>query len=116
MGKFLKECYLQKTNQFDALEVLQDPDNLKMTTQLQFRLDEGEEGKKEVALCTISDNPDNVKKIGILNSDDSKDIIKFLQSGWVGNSLFECVICCFDDKADENKRISVAIKIKDRPA
>lgn len=116
MGKFLKECYLQKTNQFEALEVLQNKENLKMTTQLQFRLDEGEEGKKEVALYTIPDNPAGVKKIGVLNSDDSKDIIKFLKSGWVGNSLFECVICRFDDKADENKRISVAIKIKDKPA
>lgn len=116
MGKFLKECYLQKTNQFDALKVLQNPDNLKMTTQLQFRLDVEEDGKKEVALCTIPSNPAGVKKIGVLNSDDSKDIIKFLQSGWVGNSLFECVICRFDDKADENKRISVAIKIIDKPA
>lgn len=116
MGKFLKECYLQKTNQFDALEVLQNRNNLQMATQLQFRLDEGEDGKKEVALCTISDNPADVKKIGVLNSDDSKDIINFLQSGWVGSSLFECVICRFDDKADENKRISVVIKIKDKPA
>lgn len=115
MGKFLRECYLQKTNQFEALEVLKDHNNLTMSTKLQFRLDEGEDGKKEVALYTMPDNPAGVKKIGVLNSDDSKDIIKFLQSGWVGNSLFECVICCFDDKADENKRISVAIKIVDKP-
>lgn len=116
MGKFLKECYLQKTNQFDALEVRQDSNNLKMSTQLQFKLDEGEDGKKEVALFTLPNNPCGVKKIGVLDSNDSKDIIKFLQSGWLENSLFECVVCRFDDEADENKRISVAIKIKDKPA
>lgn len=115
MGKFLKECFLQKTNQFDALEVLKTPNKLEKPTNLQFRLDEGEDGKKDVALYTISENPNEVKKIGVLSSDDSKDIIKFLQSGWLGNSLFECITCRFDDKADENKRISVAIKIKDKP-
>lgn len=116
MGKFLKECYLQKTNQFDALEVLQNKDDLRVSTKLQFKLDNGEEDINDVALYTMPENLAGVKKIGILNSDDSKDIIKYLQSGWVDNSLFECIICRFDEKADENKRISVAIKIKDKPA
>ena len=39
MGKFLKECFLQKTNQFDALIVLKEPSNLKVSTELQFKLD-----------------------------------------------------------------------------
>ena len=115
MGKFLKECYLQKTNQFDALEVLRNQNNLRPSTQLQFKLDDGEDGKKDVALYTVED-PNVVKKIGVLSSDDSRDIRKFLESGWQGNSLFECIVCRYDDKADENKRISVVIKIKDKPA
>lgn len=115
MGKFLKECYLQKTNQFDALEVLQNSENLRVSTKLQFRLDDGEDGRKDVSLYTIPGNPDDEKKIGVLSSDDSKDIRKFLEAGWLNNDLFECVVCRFDDKADENKRISVAIKIVDNP-
>lgn len=109
MGKFLKECYLQKTNQFDALEVLRNPDNLLFTT-LQFKLDEGEDGKKDVALYTMPDHPNGVKKIGVLSSDDSKDIRKFLEAGWLNASLFKGIVCRYDDKADENKRVSVVIK------
>lgn len=112
MGKFLKECFLQKTNQFDALEVLENPGNLKVTTKLQLRLDPGEGVKDDVALYTITDNQDDAKKIGILSDDESKDIRIFLEAGWVNTSLFECVVCRYDDKADENKRISVVIKIK----
>lgn len=116
MGKFLKECYLQKTNQFDALEVLQNSDNLKVSTKLQFRLDDGEDVKKDVALYTIAGNPVDEKKIGVLSNDDSKDIRKFLEAGWINTSLFECIVCRYDDKADENKRISVVIKVADKPA
>lgn len=116
MGKFLKECYLQKTNQFDALEVLQNSDNLKVSTKLQFRLDDGEDVKKDVALYTLAGNPDDEKKIGVLSNDDSKDIRTFLEAGWINTSLFECIVCRYDDKADENKRISVVIKVVDKPA
>lgn len=116
MGKFLKECYLQKTNQFDALEVLQNSDNLKVSTKLQFRLDPGEDMKDEVALYTITENQDTAKKIGVLSNDESKDIRIFLEAGWINTSLFECIVCRYDDKADENKRISVVIKVVDKPA
>lgn len=111
MGIYLKECYLQKTNQFDALDVLKTPDNLRISTDLQFKLEETEDGKKVVSLYTQGDNS---KKIGILNDDDAKDIKKFLVAGWTENSLFKCIVCRYDDKADENKRISVAISIIER--
>lgn len=116
MGKFLKECYLQKTNQFDALEVLKNSDNLRVSTKLQFRLDDGEDVKKDVALYTIAENPADEKKIGVLSSDESKDIRTFLEAGWINTSLFECIVCRYDDNADENKRISVVIKVVDKPA
>lgn len=113
MRMFLKECFLQKTNQFEALNVLKQPDNLKMTTNLQFKLDTVDEGfeKKVVSLYTIGASP---QKIGVLNDDDAKDIKKFLEAKWDGDSLFECVVSRYDDKADENKRISVAIFIKEK--
>ena len=113
MGKFLKECFLQKTNQYDALKVLKEPSNLKVSTNLQFKLESVDEGfeKKVVALYTVGATP---QKIGVLNDDDAKDIKKFLEAKWEDNSLFECIVSRYDDKADENKRISVAIFIKEK--
>lgn len=113
MGKFLEECFLQKTNQFDALKVLKKPSNLKVSTELQFKLDpvDDDSEKKVVSLYTKGASP---KKIGVLNDDDAKDIKKFLEAKWEDNSLFECIVSRYDDKADENKRISVAIFIKEK--
>lgn len=106
----MKECYVQKTNQFDALDVLREIKE--PGTPFQFKLEVNEDGKKEVVLYTTSNNPENIKKIGILNDDDAKDIKKFLEAEWTENKLFLCKVCRYDDKADENKRISVAIYIK----
>lgn len=106
----MKECYVQKTNQFDALDVLGEIKEL--GTPFQLKLEVNEDGKKEVVLYTAPNNPADAKKIGLLNDDDAKDIKKFLEADWTENKLFLCKVCRYDEKADENKRISVAIYIK----
>ena len=110
MDIYLKECYLEKTNQFQALEVLKEIKEL--GTKFLFKLDVNEDGK-EVSLYTQAQNPEDAKKIGVLNKNDAIDIKKFLEAGWNDNKLFLCKVCRFDEKADENKRISVAIYVKE---
>lgn len=115
MNKFLKECYLQKTNQFDALRVPNMKENLDVTSPLKLSLVEDEDGCTKIvtAVKEIVRSNEQVKSytIGVLSDDDAKDIKLFLAAGWGENVLFECRVCKFDEKADENKRISVAIYI-----
>lgn len=115
MAKFLKECYLKKTNQYDALRVPNMKNNLDVTSLLKLSLDEGAEDNKENVVVVkeiTGDNEQKTKyKIGVLSVDDAKEIKKFLEAGWTEDSLFECRVCKYDEKADENKRISVAIYI-----
>lgn len=108
MDMFLKECFLQKTNHYDALKVLGENENaLKIGTSLELDLGD-DEGKK----CVIAKSGNSI--IGSLSEEDSKIILIFLNAGW--NMVFECRICKNDPKADENKRYSIAIKIKDHHA
>lgn len=59
MDIYLKECYLEKTNQFQALEVLKEIKEL--GTKFLFKLDVNEDGK-EVSLYTQAQNPEDAKK------------------------------------------------------
>lgn len=115
MGTFLKECFLQKTNQFEALEVIDDyrkrtgekNGDGPLVLGAELTLDKKEH---EGRLCVFAMSGD--KRIGIISEDESKDIMKYLIAGW--DHIFECRISKVDEKADENKRFSVAISIKEQ--
>lgn len=112
MGKFIKECFLQKTNQFDALDFWEE---IKIIgTHFSLSFDQKEEN---VVARLISDNS---KIIGVLSKEDSKQLEPFLKGGWnkyengtVNNVLFVGVVSKVDEKADENKKISICIFVKD---
>lgn len=97
--EFYRECFLQKTNQYDALELLADKDKLKIGTQLKLIQDED-----EVFACDLND-----KRIGLLPKEETELVCNFLKMGW--NQLFKCVISKYDEKMDENKRFSIVIFI-----
>lgn len=106
MSQFLLECYLQKANQYDALKVLEENgEKLKMGKILTLSIDKDDDDK-ECVFAKIDEN-----RIGCLSDEDSKIIRKFLKARW--NEIFECRICRNDPEADENKRYSIVIKIKD---
>lgn len=97
---FLANCFLQQTNHFDALELLgENTDNLNIGVKLQLYYEENK------VYATKEE-----KKIGLLSDEDTKPIINYLKMKW-GKKLFECRISKYDEKADENKRFSVAIFI-----
>lgn len=105
MGKFLKECYIQKTNRFEALDVWEE---IKMGKLLSIIYDE----KKVHVEIKFGD-----KVLGILSDEDAKSLITFLDAGWNtfdkdGKNqpdLFIGKISKFEPNADENKRLEVAI-------
>jgi hypothetical protein len=106
---FLNECCLQKVNQFDALEAIgKDKEVLSLGKELVLEIDEDNEGKDSV-FAKLGES-----KIGVLSEEDSKIIRKFLKAGWK-DVLFESRISKYDEKADENKRYSIAIRIKKAP-
>lgn len=107
MGKFLKECFLQKTNQFDALKVW---DELSVGVDL-FLTSDGE--GNIVARIKNSD----VITIGVLSKEDALSLEPYFDAGWNSDPvperiLYSCIISRFDEKADENKRISVSIFVE----
>lgn len=119
MNKFLKECFLQKTNQFEALRILNEDTELmrvlKLGSELTISFDKAttESSKKEVIAKTKTINKRMVGVIGVISDEDAQQIKPFLEQGW-DKDLFECRVSKFDEKADdENKRISIAIFIKD---
>ncbi len=106
---FLNECCLQKVNQFDALEAIgKDKEVVSLGKELVLEIDEDNEGKDSV-FAKLGES-----KIGVLSEEDSKIIRKFLKAGWK-DVLFESRISKYDEKADENKRYSIAIRIKKAP-
>lgn len=106
---FLSECYLQKVNQYDALEAIgKGKKVLSIGKELVLEIDKDDEGKDSV-FAKLGNS-----KIGILSEEDSKIILKFLRAGWK-DVLFESRISKYDEKADENKRYSIAIRIKIAP-
>ena len=104
---FLNECFLQKVNHYDALVVINDnKEKLSLGKELVLEIDNDNDGKEAVFAKL------DKAKIGVLSEEDSKIIRKFLKAGWKNNVLFESRISKYDEKADENKRYSIAIRIK----
>ena len=60
-------------------------------------------------MVTVKGN-DNEKKIGILSEEDANHLKPYLQMDW--GDLFECKICKYNEKADENKRFGIVIYIR----
>lgn len=101
---FLVDCFLQQTNHFEALELLaNDPQKLKIGEELQLVHEENKVYAEK-----------DKKIIGLLSDEYAKPIINYLKMNWKEN-LFECRISKYDEKADENKRFSIAIYIKKAP-
>ena len=107
---FLKECFLQKTNRYEALEELSNDKNaLDPGTPLCLCFDEDldKEQKRVFAKKTINDNEG--KTIGVLSDKDAKDIKPYLDVE--RTDLYECRISRYNKDGDENKRFSIAIFI-----
>ena len=111
---FLKECFLQKTNQYEALDVLsKDENDLKLGSSLFLCFDEKNDKEKKLVFAKIKVKDGNIegeeKTIGILSEEDAKEIKPYLEVGRM--DLYECRISRFDKDGDENKRFSIAIFI-----
>mgnify|MGYP003302211925 FL=1 len=111
---FLKECFLQKTNQYDALEVLSNDKNaLNLGSELFLCFDEKKDKEKKLVFAKTKVKDGNIegeeKTIGILSEEDAKEIKPYLEVGRM--DLYECRISRFDKDGDENKRFSIAIFI-----
>lgn len=111
---FLKECFLQKTNQYEALDVLsKDENDLKLGSSLFLCFDEKNDKEKKLFFAKTKVKDGNIegeeKTIGILSEEDAKEIKPYLEVGRM--DLYECRISRFDKDGDENKRFSIAIFI-----
>jgi len=111
---FLKECFLQKTNQYEALDVLsKDENDLKLGSSLFLCFDEKNDKEKKLVFAKTKVKDGNIegeeKTIGILSEEDAKEIKPYLEVGRM--DLYECLISRFDKDGDENKRFSIAIFI-----
>ena len=111
---FLKECFLQKTNQYEALDVLsKDENDLKLGSFLFLCFDEKKDKEKKLVFAKTKVKDGNIegeeKTIGILSEEDAKEIKPYLEVGRM--DLYECRISKFDKDGDENKRFSIAIFI-----
>lgn len=107
---FLKECFLQKTNQYEALDVLsKDENDLKLGSSLFLCFDEKNDKEKKLVFAKKTINDNERKTIGVLSDEDAKEIKPYLEVGRM--DLYECRISRFDKDGDENKRFSIAIFI-----
>ena len=111
---FLKECFLQKTNHYEALDVLsKDENDLKLGSSLFLCFDEKNDKEKKLVFAKTKVKDGNIegeeKTIGILSEEDAKEIKPYLEVGRM--DLYECRISRFDKDGDENKRFSIAIFI-----
>ena len=115
---FLKECFLQKTNQYEALDVLsKDENDLKLGSSLFLCFDEKNDKEKKLVFAKTKVKDVNIegeektieRTIGILSEEDAKEIKPYLEVGRM--DLYECRISRFDKDGDENKRFSIAIFI-----
>lgn len=107
MGKFLKECFLQKTNQFDALKVW---DKLGIGVDLFLTLDE-----KGNIIARTKDT--EMITIGVLSKEDTLSMEPYFDAGWNSapipeSILYSSIISRFDENAEENKRISISIFVE----
>lgn len=114
MGKFIKECYLQKTNQYDALCVWDKIKKLGVKFAITF------DDKEENVVARLNSDPSKV--IGVISEEDSKSLKPYLEAGWneykrndnkIEKPLFVGSVSRVDDKADENKRLSICVFIID---
>lgn len=112
MGTFLKECFLQKTNQYDALKVWGD---LKVSVNLLLR----ENGKGDI-VAKYKGKDKNDLVIGVLSKEDAQSLEPYFEAGWnkeggagKEKDLYSSIISRFDKNADENKRISICIFVED---
>ena len=109
MGTFLKECFLQKTNQYDALRVWE---KLRIGVGL-YLYKEG-----DLVKVRLKDGGDK-STIGVLSSEDANSMMPYLKAKWNSEdddkskkALYTSIISRKDDNADENKRISISIFIE----
>lgn len=109
MERFLKECFLQKTNQFDALRLKKFcPAAIEIGSELKLEYEELDTAaKNKVVAKTLGEEG---KIVGILSDDDAKDIKHYLEMEW--NEIFICRVSKNDFTMDENKRLSIVISIK----
>ena len=109
MGKFLKECFLQKTNQFDALRLKKFcPAAIEIGSELKLECEKEDTTAKGKVVAKTLEGEGTI--IGILSDDDAKDIKPYLEMEW--NEVFICRVSKNDFTMDENKRLSIAISIK----
>ncbi|SEA55953.1 hypothetical protein SAMN05216462_1794 [Xylanibacter ruminicola] len=112
MCKFFKECYLQKTNQYDALSVWDQIKELGVTLAISF------DEKEKNVIARLESDPSKV--IGVISEEDSKSLKPYLEAGWnvynnkkIDKPLYIGKVSRVDDKADENKRLSICVFIID---
>ena len=107
---FLKECFLQKTNRYEALEELSNDKNaLDPGTPLCLCFDEDLDKEQKLVLNKKTINDNEGKTIGVLSDEDAKDIKPYLDVE--RTDLYECRISRYNKDGDENKRFSIAIFI-----
>ena len=73
MSTFLKECFLQKTNQYDALKIWKE---LGVSKELLLRENE----KGDIVAKMIVDKAEYV--IGVLSKEDAQSLIPYFAAGW----------------------------------
>lgn len=97
---FLKECYIQNTNHYSALDVW---GSLKIGTSLHLKYED------DKVMFSLDDR--NINKIGFLSDEDAIDIKQYVKSGWE-NMLYEARLSYIDESnSDESKRMKAVIYI-----
>lgn len=116
-NKFFKECFLQDVYHYEALEVWEE---LKIGLKLSLEKDEDKNKKVVLVYKKEDEKKDDDKKenngkhiIGRLSDDDAKFIYDIIEAEH--NDVFEGFVSFkSDETADENKRLKVVIKIKNK--
>lgn len=98
---FLKECYIQNTNHYSALDVW---NRLKIGKSLNLKYIDD----KVMLYINVAKS---IKNIGFLSDEDAIDIKQYVKSGW-GNMLYEARLSYIDESnSDESKRMKAVIYI-----
>lgn len=107
-GKFFKECFLQNIYHYDALEVWK---GINVGDKLSFGND-----KDEDKVVVYKEDEQKKYIIGKLSDDDAKFIYDIIDAGYEEDDCMFYGIVSFksDETADENKRLKVVVKIKQR--
>lgn len=109
-NKFFKECLLQDIYHYEALEVWKE---LEIGKELSL----GKDKDKVVLIYEKNENNGN-HIIGRLSDDDAKFIYDIIDAGYIKKHCLFLGIVSFksDGTEDENKRLKVVIKIKEKQA